>query len=548
MNSTEFFLFVLAIFGGLDLASRGFAILVNAIPRLLSFKSRAWNFIADSYSIPTFRRRAIATRVEEVLNQTAFNLQQHLPKGWVKRARIRWVRAADSPKLQSGDVVLRVRPDADPDRNLMRSLWLYFCGVIFPDVRDIVPGDVVGAVALAITRAGLENNHPYLVKEFDEQFLPAVTSGRQSMVDCFADCVRLNDFGLLMGPFVREVDYAAANSRFGAQRPMLSDAVSGILAHMLAFQPLLRLKKPAEEWSYLGPCAAYGFLLVSKPPVIRPGVEAYVRRARAVVEKGVRRIYVIGRREERDFVLAVVTALLEIRELKGLELFPLFRDYRGEPNGVGALVGVDQLLLQLKPSQRALGPLESPLEDAEFEPPAAAEDGAPALSEHAQRDLSKIAEDLIIQLSDYEGAWISLAEFGAALRGQIPEFTPQRYGGRNLYAVLRKLDTLEFDERGSGPAKQPWVRLRNGADSQPRSISDAENVVRTKIAELVNRHGDEKGWIFLGNLGHFLRREMPEFEASTFGASSFHEFVARIPLLEVEERAEGHSKTYVRRK
>jgi hypothetical protein len=398
---------------------------------------------------------------------------------------------------------------------------------------------------LAITRASLEDNHPYLLKEFDEVFLPAVGADKQGVFDLFADCVRLNEFGFLMGPCVRELEEAANNSRFTSERASLPRTIKGILDHMLAFQPLLRV--PDNDWFYEGPCTSYGFILVSKPPDLRPSVEAYVRRGQARVHKGIQRIYVIGRHEERDFVFKVLRALLSIRELKGVELFSLFRDYRGDPNGVGALIGLDQLLAKLHLTQRPIESLPASGFDTATSHEAELAGGAEEPNTVAQSDLPKTAEDLIVQLSDYDGAWISLAVFGEALRHQVPSFTPQRYGGRNLISVLRKIESLEFDERGAGPAKAVYVRLRPTNQKGDAKTGPARGrVTYEEVAEIVRQHAHEDGWIFLGALGGFLKKRFPDFHHAEFGASSFHELVSRVPELEIQERGEGHSKSYVR--
>ena len=89
MSYMELLLLVLAILGGIDLAKKGVDVVSSSFPHLLSARAKMWKLLADSFTVPAFRRRAIATRVEEVLNQTAFKLQQYLPKRWVKRAKIR---------------------------------------------------------------------------------------------------------------------------------------------------------------------------------------------------------------------------------------------------------------------------------------------------------------------------------------------------------------------------------------------------------------------------------------------------------------------------
>src|SRR3989442_1250940 len=149
MSKWELLLVILTILGGFDLAVKGIELLAIVFPRLLSFQSRVWRIIADTVSTPYFKRKAVSTRVEEVVNQVAFKLQRHLPKGWIKRARIRWVRSSQRGQLRDGNVVLRVRPQRTTEQNLMQSLWNYFRTALFPDSQDLLPNELVSAIALA---------------------------------------------------------------------------------------------------------------------------------------------------------------------------------------------------------------------------------------------------------------------------------------------------------------------------------------------------------------------------------------------------------------
>ena len=141
-------LLVLAIFGGINIAWKVVGMVVSLFPPLLSVQSKLWRLLADSVAVSAFRRKAIATRVEEILNQTVFQLERYLPKGWVARAKIRWVRNSQAAQLHERNIVLRVRPGPNPDQNLMQTLWIYFHTVLFPDSRDVIPDELGSGIAL----------------------------------------------------------------------------------------------------------------------------------------------------------------------------------------------------------------------------------------------------------------------------------------------------------------------------------------------------------------------------------------------------------------
>jgi hypothetical protein len=554
MNKTNTLLLWLAIFGGLAVAIEVLKVIFRFVPRLLTVQSKIWGLLADTLAIPVIRRRAIATRVEEVLNQAAFTLQPNLPQGWIKRAKIRWVRHSGVSQFRDGDIVLRVRPEKNPDHNLMQSLYTYFYSALFPDSKDILPDAIVSSVALAITRASLEGNHQYLLKEFDEVFLPAIGKSKQGILEDFGDCVRLNEYGFLMGPFLREVDHVAKESRFSFKRDRIPAMIHEILTHMLAFQPVVRNNLPDDNWFYEGPCTSYGLILVSKPPDIRPGIAAYVKRGQSRIQRGIKRLYVIGRHEERDFVSSVINALLRIRELKGIEFFHLFRDYRGARDGFGALLGLDEMLAKLNLTQRPSDGVQVQPSVTSVDHELEQADESQGLRRVGQLDLAKIVEDIIVQLSDYEGEWISLAQFGGELRKQVPEFTPQRYGGRNLISVLRELHSIELEERGAGSF---YVRLRTGNHKTTEHVpshkatenvpSAIETETYKRIVEVVRDNAYVGSWLFLGQLGYLLKQQMPNFDCHQFEASSLSQFLHRIPELEFEERGDWPNKSiYVR--
>ena len=108
---------------------------------------------------------------------------------------------------------------------------------------------------------------------------------------------------------------------------------------------------------------------------------------------------------------------------------------------------------------------------------------------------------------------------------------------------------LEFDERGAGPAKAVYVRLRGGNhrtveqvtpvkqvtfDEHLTSVSEAETYAR--IVEIIKRNAPSGGWLILAQVGNLLREQLPEFDHNQFGAMSLSGLLRRIPELEFEDR------------
>jgi len=171
----------------------------------------------------------------------------------------------------------------------------------------------------------------------------------------------------------------------------------------------------------------------------------------------------------------------------------------------------------------------------------------------SMESLASAVEQLVVSLSDYDAQWIPLAQLGHLLRQELPGFTPQRYGGRNLLSVLRQLESLEFEERGLGPAKAVYVRIRRGSptveEGQPAEGGPhpTEEEVLEQLTNTVSEAHAPDGWLFLGTLGHCLKREFPNLDYHYFGADSLLSYLTRLPQFEIEQRGEGAGAShYVR--
>lgn len=454
MDNLEILLLILAIFGGFDLASRGVQTILNIFPFLLKSQSKGWKYVSEFSNINYLRRKAISSRTEEVLNITAHHLQSFLPNTWIKRARVKWVRNPQKYDFNDNMIVLRIRPEINQDSNLMQSLWMYFYGILFPDTRDVIPDKIISAIALAVARAGIEKEFPHLLTEFDKNYVLSIANKEENLQigNNFADYVRLNDIGFLMGPFIREVDSLAKQIRFSSNKNEVSTAIGSITKHMLTFQPLMRSNMPEENWNYKNDHISYGLILVSKPPEIRPNIDAYIQRVKLKIENGIQNIYILGRHDERDFVNDVIKEVLRIRELKGIEFFTLFKDYRCDLGGYAALLGPDPLLKKLNLSLHQTTLYDSSLSE---------EINMQKIEQDNILELAEIINDIIEQLSDYDKAWVRLADVGNNLRMKIPKFAPKNYGSKNLLSLLKRIDRLEFNEdKIEGKASVYYVRCK----------------------------------------------------------------------------------------
>lgn len=83
-----------------------------------------------------------------------------------------------------------------------------------------------------------------------------------------------------------------------------------------------------------------------------------------------------------------------------------------------------------------------------------------------------------------------------------------------------------------------------------RGRGDEEAVARTPVPEIgkdkrlanllrnaVDAASDDTGWAFLGSVGSYLVKQMPDFDARSYGYSKLRELVVASNLFDIEERA-----------
>ena len=90
-------------------------------------------------------------------------------------------------------------------------------------------------------------------------------------------------------------------------------------------------------WTRQGAVSTYGLLLVAHPLKAQGGIGQYVTRAQNRFNENVTRLYVLGAGNENRFAEQVITAIKNQTGYTLVERFELYKDYRGEPGGVGAV-------------------------------------------------------------------------------------------------------------------------------------------------------------------------------------------------------------------
>jgi hypothetical protein len=328
---------ILAFIGAATIVLGFIEALFRTIPRLGKLRTAFWGFLARKWKHKRLEKKAIAGDIENTVNEMVLELQSELPSGWLNRASIEWVdRDIKDSDFIDGEMILRIRPFADQDTNLINGIYFFFSKALFPETKEIIPANVRKATALQISRRTINSKKSFLRGRFEKSILEPSVKEDSSILEYIEKFDGLDRKGFFTGGFLREIHEIATRSRFKELRNKMEEEVKSVLAHIVDFvNNIPKRNNPDWRWSRKGPATSYAFLLVAQP--YHGGVGRYVNKAKKHFQEGVDRIYIMGAKQEKNFVKKVISAVAGLPESRLAELFALNRDYRGELSGIGAL-------------------------------------------------------------------------------------------------------------------------------------------------------------------------------------------------------------------
>lgn len=333
-NWLQIYLFAMGVLATLVSISLG---LFTLIPKLRYLKIKVQKCLARKLKYRKLKKAAIASDIESPINEIVASLQNELPIGWIRRAKIDWVEEMPREEFNDGEMILCLRPLENQDSNLLSGIYTFFTKALFPGVRQMIPGDAHKAAALQISRRTITEKTPYLLSIFEDEFLETAAREEPTVVTYLERYEALDGHGFFTGTFIREIYEIATRVRFRDLRNKMDQEIDAILSHIEGFLAEFQKQKqiPPGGWYRMGPATSYSFMLVARPD--HRGTAPYVNRAKEKAQQGIERLYIMGTRDQKSFVRKVISRIEKIPEFELKDLFVLNKDYRGITGGLGAL-------------------------------------------------------------------------------------------------------------------------------------------------------------------------------------------------------------------
>lgn len=312
-----------------------FELLSNLYPKLSRGKQFIFKKASQYFKFKTLEKQAISADIEGAINESVNILQDELPNGWIKKANIKWVKEQSLSDLEEGEVILRLKPQANQDSNLVHGIYCFFSSSLFPKTKEIIPESTQKAIAIQISKRTIENNRNYILKSFENEIVEREIRTTPDILDYLEDFDKLDKQGFFTSSFLREIDIVADKIRFSPQRNRFTEEIKETINHTKRFIAALP-DAPNELWAKKGVVGSYRFLLAKNPRKF--AYKIYVNRVKMGYDANIDHLYIMGSKREEKFVNKVISRVQkEIPSYKLKEVYRLYKDFRGKDDGIGAL-------------------------------------------------------------------------------------------------------------------------------------------------------------------------------------------------------------------
>lgn len=135
--------------------------------------------------------------------------------------------------------------------------------------------------------------------------------------------------------------------------------------------------------------------------------------------------------------------------------------------------------------------------------------------------------------SDFTRLATRLREAGMTVIGFGEKKTPQPFISACDKFIYFEILKTEKAEEPVSDKKQ----VKHKPKAEPINKVDAATI--KLITQSVNDLADESGWTFLGNLGNFILKRKPDFDARNYGFTKLLPLIKSINRFEIDERDSG---------
>ncbi len=261
-----------------------------------------------------------------------------------KRVRMEFIDAESASKeaiLQGNSVVIRIRKNDPEDKNFVHAVALYVEKCLLFKAKKYISAPQGKATDLLVIKKLLEEQKPTVVGYFVDDYLHPILERKSRTAEIFEDLATLDNHGLFMPVYLREVNFLGQMVFGGPKHPEMHEDVDRLIGFLRSL--VLREVGSDELETHLdGSYCRFGVVIVGKyVKVAKEGVSPYVKHIRSrLIPKGVNTIYLLAPEANRAVVQRTAAELTPELDLFHAERYRTILYVAGQPRPHSGFIAI----------------------------------------------------------------------------------------------------------------------------------------------------------------------------------------------------------------
>ena len=258
----------------------------------------AWFYRKFSWISKRFEYRKLATNIQTIVNASGENLNREVEDILPYAMKIEWAKTVQEAEafLRNGEIIIMMDYSSNQDRNLVVSTLTYLGKGLLPRARPYIDGILMKAIDYTVAKSVFtsRNQTSATLFFFNEHLQPNIEKEPKLIDDCTL-LDKLQETGFFKGVLLGQLKYLgekAYPTTPGSVTQQESRDFAGFLGKVAT-------KKRGEDiiggLSFIRSKIRASVMLVAREGTKAWGTEAYERRTKINLDRGIEQIYVCAR-------------------------------------------------------------------------------------------------------------------------------------------------------------------------------------------------------------------------------------------------------------
>ncbi len=268
-----------------------------------------WIYQFLGWIFMSFRKRAIKIRIENSCDKSIKKVAQELPELDIPNLSINWVKGESLDTIfKEGKAIVKMKFSSDQTQNIIRATAVFVRDAFLKHSKPYLNPVFRRAIDFSVTRKLLLHQHSNR-KNIVSQYLEENISELESIRENCTMIEEIEDNGLFTRILIRELD--SFGTRLFGRTPTVEHSVEA--DNFLKFLYDIAIREPDDvtTLSYPKTTIKVAVILIAKlETYTQHGLDAYLRRIKLGIEKGIETFYLLARDDKVDILKSVAKELL----------------------------------------------------------------------------------------------------------------------------------------------------------------------------------------------------------------------------------------------